>query len=157
MTQRDGPTPFSPMLYSVECDFRESPLVPTVRHVYLKGQFILIGKHIIRKGASHTINIEHVNIRYFSYCCFFGELTFRRIMARRLSWINFIRTQNAGRTRLNHLLLCHGSTSKRSVVNNQPRSAAQSMSAVCTAASMCLCDWALIHAAIFIAEIWADI
>ena len=65
MTQRDGPTPFSHMLFSVECDFRESPLVPTVRHVYLKGQFILIGKHIIRKGASHTINIEHVNIRYF--------------------------------------------------------------------------------------------
>ena len=85
----------------------------------------------------------------FSYCCFFGELIFRRIMARRLSWINFIRTQNAGRTRLNHLLLCHGSTSKRSVVNNQPRSAAQSMSAVCTAASMCLCDWALILTAIF--------
>ena len=149
MTQRDGPTPFSPMLFSVECDFRESPLVPTVRHVYLKGQFILIGKRIkIVGGQSH---IQHWACYYplFLCCCFFRELIFRRIMARRLSWINFIRTQNAGRTRLNHLLLCHGSTSKRSVVNNQPRSAAQSMSAVCTAASMCLCDWALILTAIF--------
>ena len=63
---------------------------------------------------------------------------FSQKTARRPFSINFTRTRNAGPILLSHLPSCPDSTLKKSVVSNQLQLAAQSMSALFTAASMWL-------------------